>query len=281
MSDPRGLLRDAAQAQQPDRARMLARVERGMAGQAGHRGARTRRRPVFAWPRIALVSVAVSATCIVAFAVESVLDGGERQQHMSTSPLPQNSDTVSSPAAPTDEPSPSPPHGPDTTATPRGGATTGGLRPPAGTTPPPAATSRSPEPGARHTEEGSLWSDGSVVPGDSSDTARSDVTLKTQEPLTALTVELFLARRDGIEPTGTFQSLPGDDFTHSLDQRDGMLIHRWTLKAGRTVPPGTYVFAGRYDHAPDGRNAYGDTYRATAKTTDDTLIVRGDFARTS
>ncbi|WP_189716283.1 hypothetical protein [Streptomyces chryseus] len=200
---------------------------------------------------------------------------------MSTNPLPQNSDIVSSPAAPTGDPSASPPQGPDTTATPRGGATAGVLPPPAATTPPPAATSRSPELGARHTEEGSLWSDGSVVPGDSSNTARSDVTLKTQEPLTALTVELSLARRDGIVPTGTSQSLPIDDFTHSLDQRDGTLIHRWTLKAGRTVPPGTHVFAGRYDHAPDGRNAYDDTYRATAKTTDDTLTVRGDFARTS
>ncbi|MFD5648717.1 hypothetical protein [Streptomyces sp. NPDC127039] len=145
---------------------------------------------------------------------------------------------------------------------------------------PPADHDSAPAFKGPRTEDGPLWADGSIPPDDIIDRAQSNVTLKTDEPLTALTVELLLAPTNELSSTSGRQSLPAEDFTVSEREEGGMLVRRWTLKAGSTVPPGTHLFVGEYQHAAAGRDAKDDTYRATAKTVNGTFTVAGDFART-
>ncbi|KAB2591547.1 hypothetical protein [Streptomyces arboris] len=243
MSDLPRELREAASSHHPDRDRMLARIERARPQTRGAPARRTR----FVWPRVALAGFAAAGACVVGgFAVASVVQGP---------------DDVPGSSVVQEET-------PGERATPAPRETT---------------TSPAPTPGGRlSTTDGPLWADGSVAPEDNPDWAQSEVTLKSQEPLTALTVELLVPQTGQVRSTGTWQTRPEGDFDLSVRERDGVLVHRWTLKAGRTVPAGTHVFAGQYDHAPGGRDAAPDTYRATARTADGaTYEVGGDFARTT
>ncbi|WP_407547897.1 hypothetical protein QOM21_02795 [Streptomyces sp. Pv4-95] len=151
---------------------------------------------------------------------------------------------------------------------------------PARTVPPsrssPPAPSTSPR-GVR-TEDGPLWSDGSVDPHSNDFWAQSNVTLKTTQPLTSLAVELRVARTEGVRPAGAWRTLPARDFVLTTKAEDGFLVYRWTLKGGRTVPAGSHVFAGQYHHARGGRDATADGYAATARSGDEQVAVRGDFA---
>ncbi|NEB41859.1 hypothetical protein, partial [Streptomyces sp. SID14515] len=157
---------------------------------------------------------------------------------------------------------------------------TGALPETPAATPPATGDSRPPVPGRSRTTDGPLWADGSVAPDDNVHWAQSNVTLKTQEPLTALTVELFVARTERVRSTGRWETRPAADFDLSVHERDGMLVYRWTLRPGRTVPAGTHVFAGQYDHASGGRDAGADVYRARATAASGAHEVHGDFAPT-
>ncbi|MEU4654371.1 hypothetical protein AB0G32_10550, partial [Streptomyces sp. NPDC023723] len=140
----------------------------------------------------------------------------------------------------------------------------------------PDATGRPPAgPGA---EDGPLWSDGSVDPHSNEFWAQSDVTLKTDRPLTALTVRLRIAQTGGVTSTGAWRSLPEGDFALTVAERDGFLVYTWRLKRGRTVPAGDWVFAGQYDHERGGRDAGADSYAATAASDTGALSVAGGFA---
>jgi hypothetical protein len=127
-------------------------------------------------------------------------------------------------------------------------------------------------------EDGPLWSDGSVDPHSNEFWAQSNLTFKTSEQLTALTVELRIAQTGGVTNAGAWRSLPEDDFTLTVADRDGFLVYTWVLKAGRTVPKGQWVFAGQYSHERGGRDAKDDVYTATATAQSGDLAVRGDFA---
>ncbi|WP_077798523.1 hypothetical protein [Streptomyces sp. JHA26] len=270
----RARLHEAAAAHEPDRARILARVERGMSGpeRLGHRAARP---PLLGWARAAGASAAVAGILAVGgYAVASaVKDDPAPQRPVAASPTPTPSaagPTERAPEPPPARPAPSTP--PETgPATPDPSAPSPS-RTPAGTA---TATTRPPAAGV---EDGPLWSDGSVDPHSNDFWAQSNVTLKTRAPLTALTVELRVAQTGSVASTGAWRSLPEDDFTFTLEERDGFLVHRWTLKEGRTVPAGEWVFAGQYDHARGGRDAYGDSYAATATAGAERLSVEGDFA---
>jgi hypothetical protein len=146
---------------------------------------------------------------------------------------------------------------------------------------PSASPSRTPGAGApaAREEDGPLWSDGSVDPHSNEFWAQSNVTLKTREELTALTVELRIAQTGGVTSTGAWRALPEDDFTLTVAEKDGYLVYTWVLKPGRTVPAGQWMFAGQYDHARGGRDAREDRYGATARTRAGQLAVSGDFAR--
>ncbi|MGC0378093.1 hypothetical protein [Streptomyces sp. SAI-229] len=261
----RARLHEAAGAHEPDRERMLARVERGMAGPARpeHRAAR---RPVFGWFRVAGATAAVAGVLAVGgYAVaSSVGDEKPPQRQVAASPTPTRSpEATSRPPEPSADPTPDPPERPRNTAT-----------PPAGT----PSSSGSPEKPPAGVEDGPLWSDGSVDPHSNEFWAQSNVTLKTTERLTSLTVELRIAQTGGVTSTGAWRSLPEDDFALSVDERDGFLVYVWTLKDGRTVEPGEWVFAGQYDHERGGRDAGEDTYTARAGTGSEQRAVGGDFA---
>jgi hypothetical protein len=108
--------------------------------------------------------------------------------------------------------------------------------------------------------------------------AQSNITLKTGEELTALTVQLRIAQTGGVSSAGAWRSLPEDDFNFTVGEQDGSLVYTWTLKEGRTVREGEWVFAGQYDHERGGRDAKDDRYTITAAAGDHQLSVGGDFA---
>ncbi|MEV5343318.1 hypothetical protein AB0K93_33315 [Streptomyces sp. NPDC052676] len=271
----RARLREAAEAHQPDRARMLARIERGMAEEtrpAGHRAARP---PVSGWLRVAGATAAVAGVLAVGgLAVASAVKSDDAPPQgtvaATATPTPSREATGTPPAFPAD-PSPSAPP----TRREESGAPPSS-RPPAGPSssapaPPPAG------PGAG-VEDGPLWSDGSVDPHSNEFWAQSNVTVKTSQRLTALTVELRVAQTGGVSSTGAWRSLPEDDFELTVGERDGFLVYTWRLKEGRTVPAGEWVFAGQYDHERGGRDAKDDRYTATARAGSEDLAVAGDFA---
>ncbi|MGW2648136.1 hypothetical protein ACWC2T_25175 [Streptomyces sp. NPDC001393] len=263
----RARLHEAAEAHEPDRARILARVERGMAAPSGRLGHRVTRRPVLSWARVAGATAAVAGVLAVGgYAVASAVHGDEpARQTVAVSSAP-----ASSPAATT----PPPAH---TTAP----APTGGATRPSGTpaSPPPRTPQSSARPPvAQGAQDGPLWSDGSVDPHSNDFWAQSNVTLKTSRQLTALTVRLKVAETGGVSSAGAWRSLPETDFTQTAEEQGGFLVHTWTLKAGRTVPAGQWVFAGQYNHERGGRDAKNDRYTITGAAGGRSYTVTGDFA---
>ncbi|MFG3129616.1 hypothetical protein [Streptomyces tendae] len=234
----RARLRAAAGEHRPDRARILARVERGAA--AGDRGPTRARLP--GWMRVAGATAAVAGVLVAGgYTVASAVRDD----------------------APARRPVAAPPGSRETGSPQTGSRETG-----------------SPEAGSRETgsrESGPVWSSGAVDPHSNEFWAQSNVTLGTSTPLTSLTVELRVAQTGSVTSTGAWRSLPEDDFTFTLDERDGFLVYRWTLKAGRTVPAGEWMFAGQYNHERGGRDAGGDRYSAAATAASGSLEVRGGF----
>jgi hypothetical protein len=133
-------------------------------------------------------------------------------------------------------------------------------------------------PPASGTQDGPLWSDGSIDPGSNDFWAQSDVTLKTTKQLTALTVQLKVKQTGGVTSSGAWRSLPEQDFTQTVTEQDGFLVYTWVLKEGRTVAVGDWVFAGQYNHERGGRDAKDDSYSAAGTAAGQQLAVKGDFA---
>ncbi|MEU6608027.1 hypothetical protein ABZ922_23705 [Streptomyces shenzhenensis] len=224
----RARLRAAAGAHRPDRARMLARIERGRA--AGDRpGPGNAPTPRGGWVRVAGATVAVAGVLAVCgYGVASVV----RED-----PPPRRTVAAS-----------------------------------------PAPAPRTPAPAARGGRDGPLSSGGAVDPHSNAFWAQSEVTLSTTRPLTSLRVRLAVAQTGGVTSTGAWRTLPEDDFTLTARERAGFLVFTWTLRAGRTVPAGDWIFAGQYDHDRGGRDAGDDRYTITG-TADDgqRATVTGDF----
>ncbi|MCD9879050.1 hypothetical protein [Streptomyces guryensis] len=260
----RARLHETAEAHEPDRARILARIERGMSehGRTDHRATRPR---VWGWARVVSATAAVAGMLAVGgYAVASAVkdDTPPQQQTVSVSPTPTPSPDATSraPLPPVDR-MPSTPrqsHKPSSTPS---------VKPSAPMLPPAAGES-----------DGPLWSDGSVDPHSNDFWAQSDITFKTSEQLTALTVQLKVAQTGGVSSSGAWRSLPEQDFDLTVGEQNGFLVYTWTLKAGRTVPKGEWVFAGQYNHTRGGRNAKGDTYALTATADGTQRAVGGDFA---
>ncbi|MBO1335249.1 hypothetical protein [Streptomyces sp. VRA16 Mangrove soil] len=273
--DLRQRLREAADAHQPDRARMLARIERGMAQPPSPDVRPARRRPAVGWTRIAGVTAGVAGVLAVGgFAVGAALRPDEKpRQTVAASPTP----STPSPAATSREPAPSAPaSGAPSRPAPEGHKSS----PSPSATPSKSSDAKPPAaPDPQDTSDGPLWSDGSVDPGSNDYWGQSDVTFRTREQLTSLTVELRIAQTGKVADTGNWRSLPADDFTVSVGEHDGFLVYRWELKPGKTVPTGEFVFAGQYNHADGGRDAQDDTYTVTARTKKgERAAVGGDFA---
>ena len=235
--DLRERLHRAAASHRPDRARMLARIERGMAEEPPARPALAPRTPM-PWLRVAGATAAVCGVLTAgAFAVTS---------------------------AGQEEPA-------------------GGQRVAAGPASPSAAESAPPSSDrgvALPAGKGPLWSDGSLNPNSNTYWAQSEVTVRTDRTLTALTVELRIALNGGVDTTGSWRSLPERDFVASAREEDGFLVYRWTLKPGRSVPTGTHTFAGQYNHASGARDTARDDYTARAVAAGGQTSVGGGFTQT-
>ncbi|MFG2666617.1 hypothetical protein ACGFY6_20550 [Streptomyces sp. NPDC048387] len=267
----RARLREAAGAHRPDRARILARLERGMAREdLPHSGAARPTR--FGWVRAVGVFAAVAGILAAGgYGVASVVNDGPAQQTVAVPPTPAPASMPAPSAGATHRvPSPVDPAPVDPTP-----STSHGSHEPS------VSPSRTPDAGAPGggEQDGPLWSDGSVDPHSNDFWAQSTVTLKTREELTSLTVELRIVQTGGVASAGAWRSLPEADFTLTIAEKDGYLVHTWALKQGRTVPAGQWTFAGQYNHARGGRDAGGDRYAVTARTRSEQLTVEGDFAR--
>jgi len=263
----RARLHEAAEQHEPDRARILARVERGMAAQT-RSGRRATRPYVFGWVRV--VSATAAVACVLGiggYAVASAVKDDAPEQTVATTATPEPSPDATTRA-------PIHPSAPQPGETPR---TEKPRTSPTAKAPSPTATAQPPVT-ASGAEDGPLWSDGSVDSHSNEFWAQSNLTLKTSEELTALSVELRIAQTGGVASTGAWRSLPQDDFTLTTEEKNGFLVYTWTLKEGRKVPKGEWVFAGQYNHERGGRSAAGDRYTATGTAGAAQLAVKGDFA---
>ncbi|MGW0333965.1 hypothetical protein ACWD0J_19205 [Streptomyces sp. NPDC003011] len=262
----RARLHEAAGAHEADRARILARIERGMTEQtrSDHRATRP---PVFGWVRVVSATAAVAGVLGVGgYAVASAVKDDVSPQKtvaVTATPAPSPDATSRAPVPPVD-PVPSSPREP------RESSASPARTPSVSATPQP--------PAASGTEDGPLWSDGSVDPHSNEFWAQSNVTVKTSEKLTALTVRLKVRQTGGVTSAGAWRSAPEDDFTATVAERDGFLVYTWVLKPGRSVWPGEWVFAGQFDHDRGGRDAKDDGYTVTAAADGEQLAVAGDFA---
>ncbi|MER8006302.1 hypothetical protein [Streptomyces sp. NPDC094149] len=262
----RARLHEAAEAHEPDRARMLARIERGMSPEADRAGHRATRPPLWGWVRVVGATTAVAGMLAVGgYAVASAVkdDTPPQRQTVAVSPTPTPSpDATSRAPVPPVEPSPS---------------RAPGTHRPSGT-PSPTRPSVTVLPSAGGESDGPLWADGSVDPHSNDFWAQSNVTFKTSTRLTSLTVQLRIAQTGGVSNAGAWRSLPEQDFDLTVGERDGYLVYTWTLKAGRTVPKGEWVFAGQYNHQRGGRDAEDDGYTVRATADGEKRAVGGDFA---
>ncbi|WP_217544149.1 hypothetical protein [Streptomyces sp. GbtcB6] len=264
----RARLHEAAEAHEPDRARILARVERGMAAQ-GRPNHRATLPPVFGWVRVVSATAAVAAVLGVGgYAVASAVKDPPTEKTVAVSPTPS-----ASPDATSRPPS-------RTAAPPASGVPSKNSSPKASPTPSstPKASATPVAPVAKGDEDGPLWSDGSVDPHSNDFWAQSNVTLKTSGQLTALTVQLKVAQTGGVSDAGAWRSLPETDFTQTVAEQDGFLVYTWTLKPGSKVAVGEWVFAGQYNHKQGGRDAKNDTYTITGTAAGKQYAVTGDFA---
>ncbi|MBZ3902872.1 hypothetical protein [Streptomyces griseiscabiei] len=269
----RARLRESAEAHEPDRARILARIERGMAAPEERRSRKATRPPLWGWVRVVTATAGVAGVLAVGgYAVASAVKGEETapadRGTVAVSPTPVESPAATSraPVHP-DHPSPST------------GAKQEKKKPGSTPSPTPSAKgTKAPEPPASGNEEdGPLWSDGSVDPHSNDFWAQSNLTLRADEQLTELTVRLRIAQTGGVTSAGAWRSLPEQDFDLTVEAKDGFLVYTWVLKDGRTVPEGEFVFAGQYAHERGGRDAGDDRYAMTARAGGESLSVAGDF----
>ncbi|MFD3541458.1 hypothetical protein ACFWUQ_18440 [Streptomyces sp. NPDC058662] len=257
-------LHDAAEAHRPDRARILARLERGAAeSTVRHRTPSAAR----SWPKAALAGLAITAT---------LATGGLAVAGIARTPPPSDSATAPATPSPTIPPRATP-SAPTTPTTPIAPVTPAPPAPaPTPTTTAPVGPRPTPLPSSR-VQNGPLASVGEVDPHSTVYWAQSNVTLKTARPLTSLTVELRIAQTGGVRNTGNWRTLPSEDFTVTVQEAGGALVYRWVLKPGRTVPTGQHVFAGQYNHATGVRDAKDDSYRVDTQTAGGSVAVWGGF----
>lgn len=252
-------LREAAEAHRPDRARMLARVQRGVTGPAVRHRARPFAR---SGTRVALAGLAATGILATGGLAVAAIVATSSSSATVTTPVPP-SPTVSSPPPTSARPSP---------VAPAPATTPGSARP----TPP----TTSPSPTAGESQNGTLSSTGSVDPHSTVYWTQSNLVLKTTQPLTSLTIEMRIVQTGGVKNTGTWQTLPSADFTVTAQKTGGTLVYRWVLKPGRTVPAGSYEFAAQFNNGSGVRSAAGDGYRVDARGSGGSASVRGGFVPT-
>jgi hypothetical protein len=242
-------LRAEADRHEPDTARMRARLD-----------AATTPRARWTPLRKAVTSLAAAGTvAVITLFTWQALSGLGHEQ---TGPGPVAAGSMSS------SPAPRPP----TAGTGEGGSasTSGTSAPRSGSASP--ATPGSP---ARHRF---LTAAGAVDPNPNVHWTQENLTLETGRRLVGLTVSVRVARTDAVSPTGSWLTLPREDFDLTVREEPDALVYAFALKRGRAVPPGRYTFAVQYDHAPGLRDGTLDSFTATATAErGGTATVRGGF----
>ncbi|MGI5350720.1 hypothetical protein ACQEU8_21450 [Streptomyces sp. CA-250714] len=233
-------LRAAADDHQPDRARMLDRIARATEDPGTRRQPRRIPVPLFgAWPRAA---AAVGAfVMVLGIGGASALWAQQGDRHTARDGRPSPVRTSAGPAGT------------------EGNGGSGG-------------TGRA---GRLPAVDGPLRSSGSVAEGGNDYWSQTEVTVRTGKQLTALTVELRIAEQSPLNSTGSWRTRPSRDFDVDVRHAGGALVYRWTLKKGRTVPPGRHVFAGQYDHGSGKRSPKNDRYTVSATAGGRTYAVGG------
>jgi cytoskeletal protein RodZ len=255
VDDARRLLREAADAHQPDREAMLARVEHGMSRPGADRARRYRRRRQASWVRAGLAGVAVVG--MLGLGGLAVAAGVQHRAPQRTTPVvvPSSRDTAG--------------------ATPKPRATAARPSVPSSTSASSASTA-STHPAAS-AADGPISARGDVNVHSTVFWSQEDLTVAVAQPLTALTVELRIAQTSGVQNTGDWQTAPPDDFTVDVTQSGGFVVYRWTLKPGRTIPAAQQIFAAQFDHGTGKRDAGKDTFLVEAATSGHTSEVGGNF----
>jgi hypothetical protein len=124
-----------------------------------------------------------------------------------------------------------------------------------------------------------LWTDGSVDANSQEFWSQSNLTLKNQEPLAALTIELRIAQGEGVASTGSWTTADSFFTAAAVTEEDGFLVYRWTLQEGKALPAGEYTLAGQFNHESGARSADDDRYSFDAVTEGgEGGAVEGDFA---
>ncbi|MCP2245904.1 hypothetical protein [Lentzea aerocolonigenes] len=251
-------LREAAEAHRPDRGRMLARVDRAMAGAEVSAA-----KPGIArsWTRVTFAGLAAAGALAVAgIAVAAIVRTGPPPDDTATIPTASSSVTTSS-------------------TTPAVGTTGSTVAPPAPNPPvqqTTGSTSSAIDPAplsGKPVSDGPLSTLGFVDLHQHPNWAQSRVEFKTTQPLTAVSLELRVVQTGGVRTTGQWQTMPADDFTVTVKEADGAVIYRWELKPGRTMPVGVHTFAAQYNHDAGKRDARADGYVGQAGA----FTVKGRF----
>lgn len=257
-------LREAAEAHRPDRLRMLARVNRGMA-------ATTTTRPAsgiaWSWSKVTLAGVAAASVLVTAgLAFTGVIPTGPAAETI----LPAVPTSASTPSPTPLSPAPPNPTPPSPTGSSTPPAATGQNQSLPSTANPPSTTED-------QLADGPLSSKGSVDPDSHTYWTEDRVVLDVTQPLTKLTVQVRIAQTGGVQSTGQWQTEPGDDFTVTVQEIDGEVVYRWDLKPGRTVPAAKHIFAVQYNHTRGVRDGKADRYGVTATAAGRDHAVWGGF----
>lgn len=257
----RAELRAAAAAHEPDRTAMLNRI-------AARRA--SRRRPSGRLLRLAGTGLAVATVLGIGGVARWAL-ADDHGPALSSSPSPSPSVSLS----PTVSRSPSPSRSPaPSTSRPRRVDSS-----PA--SPPASAVVVRGHPGDTQVEKASVWSDGSINPASTGADGRSDVTIKAGAALTALDLTIRVVRTPGLAGRGATHNVTAGGLTATVQQQGDALLYHFVLKAGGTIPAGTYVFTAHYAYAAGSRNAGEDTYEAFGTDGDrERIHVYGNFSPT-
>jgi hypothetical protein len=242
----RAALRAEAAAHRPDRAAILARIERGQDAVDPARAPRIDQRR--AAVRMAGIGMTVAAVIGLSVAVTWAAVGTDVLRMPSSRPTTAPAPASSSPRAvqmpDAASRAPSEPHAPRSSGThaPRS----------------PAAS-----PSSKGAPQDLLRSSGAIDAQSHDYWTQSSVTVVTSKTVTALEVTVRIADSPNLASTGAWSSVLAEFLVTAIERQPDALVYRFTLKPGVTLAPASYVFAVQYNHA-SGRDRSRDTYHVVA-----------------
>jgi hypothetical protein len=138
-----------------------------------------------------------------------------------------------------------------------------------------SATSRSPS--ADPATGSTVVTAGGAIDGHSVATwSQHNVTVASTKKIVSLTVTIRIAATPGASEAGRFTTAPNSDVTVTVTHGSRSLIYSYVLKKGRTLIPGSYVFAAQFNHR-SGRAAGGDSYAVDARAAGGHAVLAGTF----